>query len=697
MNKRLIIFLSLFFLVNLSFSQYKARLSHSRAIVDDNGGPYIATWYDTTGVFKQYIEPIFIDSTIVQSFEIHNQTPVTCHGVAAVLDPKSSKFGQYAFKDQKYKIDSVHIEAYYVIRKPQFHDTIVLELVYGDPYDTLGPFRMTYSLSYNQLTNKYDTVRRFAAPKYKGSPEHKKIIGLNYDKKLVFKKVIGVEDIIYGDEIHKRFDFYVGGIEVPANNIVAAFFYFSPGDTTYEYLDLYHAHDDAHISQSMNSFSPHVWQQYDININNPIPYFYDKTSYGLSYNAYARNRYSNWEEGSILNEILYPELYIGFFIDFSVSGNFYEPLVNDNLLSKDKTICLGDSVLIEARDAETYSWSTGEKTKSIKVAPISTMTYSVTLTVGNTSATDMIKITVNRFKADAGEDQTICSGGKAMLEAKGGEKYAWSNYKTTNVIVVNPAQTTTYIVTVTNGNCKDIDSVVVVVGNSIVPILDYDKTICEGGSVTINALGGEQYTWDNGSTSSYKSSIIVSPLQTTNYYLTITSGSCSATAMATVNVGLSIQAYAGNDITVVKGDSVHLKATGGNEFEWSTGATTQTINFIPTKTKTYTVTVYSGSCSATDDVVVVVIDPLYVGDEIEHNDAQYIIYPNPANGMIHIKANIAGNKNIEIYNIAGKVVKTLNSLQMEDVINVGDLESGIYFIKIINQNKVYVKKMIINK
>ena len=61
--------------------------------------------------------------------------------------------------------------------------------------------------------------------------------------------------------------------------------------------------------------------------------------------------------------------------------------------------------------------------------------------------------------ADAGKDQTICAGNSATLTASGGTSYKWSTGETTASITVNPTQTTTYSVEVSDGTSSDTDEV----------------------------------------------------------------------------------------------------------------------------------------------------------------------------------------------------------------------------------------------
>jgi len=68
----------------------------------------------------------------------------------------------------------------------------------------------------------------------------------------------------------------------------------------------------------------------------------------------------------------------------------------------------------------------------------------------------------------------------------------------------------------------------------------------------------------------------------------------------------SIDANAGEDQTICLGESATLTVSGGSLYQWSTGATTSSIEVSPTETTTYTVTVTEAGVSATDEVIVTV-------------------------------------------------------------------------------------------
>ena len=138
-------------------------------------------------------------------------------------------------------------------------------------------------------------------------------------------------------------------------------------------------------------------------------------------------------------------------------------------VSNDITIENGSSTILTASGDGNFLWSTGETTSSITVSPSITTTYSVTLTSQQgCSEANSIEVTVTNnsettVTADAGPDQDVCLDAIVELTASGGDSYLWSTGETTPSITVSPNETTTYTVTVSNGNSIDFDDITVYV------------------------------------------------------------------------------------------------------------------------------------------------------------------------------------------------------------------------------------------
>jgi len=275
----------------------------------------------------------------------------------------------------------------------------------------------------------------------------------------------------------------------------------------------------------------------------------------------------------------------------------------------DVDIYLGESTTLTVVGVGEILWSTGETTASINVTPTVTTTYSVEVTETNgCTAYDEVRVNViGTVEPNAGANQYICEGESATLIATGGDTYLWSTGETTATIVVNPNETTTYTVEVSNAISTGTDDVTVVVNG--IPNVDAgeDQTIDLGQYVTLSATGADSYLWSNGAT---QPNIAVSPQQTTDYYVTGYTNNCSSVAQVKVTVNNSViivNANAGKDQIICNGESVTLTASGGDDYLWNTGETTRIINVSPEEDTIYTVVVSNQFSSDNDDVMVEVI------------------------------------------------------------------------------------------
>jgi len=315
-----------------------------------------------------------------------------------------------------------------------------------------------------------------------------------------------------------------------------------------------------------------------------------------------------WEDDNGLDKndpsdrnIVQPDGYTN--LEYYLNGLFF---LNDGVnanAGQDQNICDGQSTTLTASGGDTYLWSTGETNQSIIVAPSTTTTYSVTAFVGSESDTDDVVVTVNEIPtANAGNDQTICSGETITLTASGGTSYLWNTGATSSSINVSPNNTITYSVTVTQNGCSDTDDVIVNVNPNPTANAGNDVSILEGENTTLTASGGESYVWSTGETTQ---SISVSPNSTTTYTVIAILNGCEDTDDVVVIVETEqVVADAGADVDICQGDSITLTANGGTDYLWSTGETTQSITVNPNSTTIYTVIVSNETSSDTDNVTV---------------------------------------------------------------------------------------------
>lgn len=300
------------------------------------------------------------------------------------------------------------------------------------------------------------------------------------------------------------------------------------------------------------------------------------------------------------------------------------PVVN---AGSNVAICIGNSTTLQATGAASYSWSPATGLSCTNCAsptanPTTTTTYTVIGANGNSCLdTATVTVTVNPLpNVNAGNDQTICVGFSANLQATGATSYSWTpttGLSNPNIPspVASPTTTTTYIVTGTDGNsCINTDTVTIFV-NPQPTVNSSNKTICLGDSTQLQATGAASYTWSPATGLSCTSCAIpkASPATTTTYTLVGTDvNGCKDTTSVTVTVNSLPVVNAGADQNICIGSSVNLSATGASSYTWTPGTGLSCSNCAnptasPATTTTYIVTGTNGNgCSDTDHITITV-------------------------------------------------------------------------------------------
>ena len=278
-------------------------------------------------------------------------------------------------------------------------------------------------------------------------------------------------------------------------------------------------------------------------------------------------------------------------------------------IGNDTTICVENCVTIIGSGIGNYLWNIGDTTQNIFVCPQDTTTYWLTVTNDySCSETDSIIINVNPLPIpEAGNDTTICNGDTITLSASGGTIYLWNTGENTQSISVSPVDTTMYFVTVTNeNNCSAEDSVTVYVLPLVFVFNNNDTTVCVDDCIELIASGGISYLWNTGDTTA---SINVCPPETADFFVSVTNElGCSNTDTITVNVVPLPIADAGSDAQICEGECITLFATGGENYIWAHGDSTQESYVCPDTTTMFYVNVFDDiGCSAWDSVEITVI------------------------------------------------------------------------------------------
>ena len=109
-------------------------------------------------------------------------------------------------------------------------------------------------------------------------------------------------------------------------------------------------------------------------------------------------------------------------------------------------------------------------------------------------------------------------------------------------------------------------------------------------------------------------------------------------------------------------------------------------------TRVYLAFVYTSTDSeaATWEVTNVQINGTGYDAVAENEAVAFNLYPNPASSSINVVAE--NDCEIQIMDMAGRMVMVVNAVEGENAINVAELESGVYFVRMNGAVVKFVKR-----
>jgi len=219
----------------------------------------------------------------------------------------------------------------------------------------------------------------------------------------------------------------------------------------------------------------------------------------------------------------------------------------------------------------------------------------------------------------------ICPNSGTTISASNGfVDYFWSGADSFSGQTITPTLMGQYIVTAIDGSgCLSKDTIII---NSLASfsISSVETTDCWGAYAILSTSGGNTFLWSTGETAS---SIIVSPVVTTNYTVNISDGVCSDVLIQTVEPVVA-EDYSIEDTFYVAPNQPQyiVGPTGFVSYVWS--PTDQLIDstgggvvFRGTFSQTIQVqSTHATGCTLTNDIRVIVVDPTIPNGFSPNND-----------------------------------------------------------------------------
>ena len=358
------------------------------------------------------------------------------------------------------------------------------------------------------------------------------------------------------------------------------------------------------------------------------------------------------------------------------------------------TICEGEDIMLDAGAGfNSYSWNTGENTRTISVNNEGEYSVKVTDSHG-CSASDTIHVTIHPLPdIEISGFSEACEGDTLILEAGAGfNPYNWNTGDTTRVIEVLTGGT--YSVSVANSfGCSNTGEMDVIFYPLPEVAISGSSTACEGDILTLDAGEGfESYTWNTGE---YSRMIDID--SGGNYAVSVVdTNGCAGWDGKEITFYPAPSVFIGNDTVIDQGDTLILSAGPGfSSYYWSNGAVEESITLQNLESGDYSYFVIVSNeygCTGADTIFITVTLP----DNILDFTDKYgmIIYPNPAVNFIVIKTEkpIGEKCFIRIISSTGRsfVFQEMECMDsaMKQQIDISRLKPGVYTMEFITDHSL---------
>jgi hypothetical protein len=359
-------------------------------------------------------------------------------------------------------------------------------------------------------------------------------------------------------------------------------------------------------------------------------------------------------------------------------------------LGNDTGFCYGNSIMLNAENTGlTYLWSTGATTQTTGVTT-SGIYYVAVTNADQCTGRDTIVVTVRDLPlVNLGNDTAFCGGNSLVLDAENaGGSYLWNTTAITQTEYASASGS--YNVSVTDQyNCMGYDTITITVFSNPVVQLGNDTTFCAGNSLVLDAQHpGNIFLWNDLSTTQ-----AISVTAGGSYYVMVTdTNGCQGTDTLAIMVNSIPVVLLGSDIQLNAGDEVTLDAGNpGNEYQWSTGATTQTI--LVNTSGIYTVNVTNNNGCTGSDTINVLVNPLGINDS-DTRKGEVRVSPNPTTNDIFISSSDLSllPATLHLTDWLGKVLRSEQFLRSPQRFSLSGLARGVYTLQIGEYRKIRIVK-----
>ncbi len=371
------------------------------------------------------------------------------------------------------------------------------------------------------------------------------------------------------------------------------------------------------------------------------------------------------------------------------------------------SICEGSMVTLNATSSDATSefvWSNNGAAGSTQDF-MTAGNYSVTARndKGCTATSNVVTVTVNQnptVSISANGSTSFCTGGSVEIASSQIGGNVWNTNATSNSITVSETGDFSLEYTDANGCSASSNTISVNVSDSPIPTISTNgsTSICDGSSVSLSASTADSYAWTfNGASLPNTTQTIDATLEGI-YTVNVTNADACNGVGTSAPIFISVNATPTADASFTQTNGSFTvqflnNSTNATSYTWNFGDGNTSTSANPSHTYatggdfTVVLTATNGSCSNTFSIN---LTSVAVSENVAFEDL--MVFPNPTENVLNIQFSSfdSGMMNATIFNLAGQVVSAeafaVNAGNMFHTIDTSNLESGVYFVNLSNEN-----------
>lgn len=359
----------------------------------------------------------------------------------------------------------------------------------------------------------------------------------------------------------------------------------------------------------------------------------------------------------------------------------------------DSILCNGEPMNYLYNDTNAYSilWSNGKRTNAFT-------TYNqglIWVQIENRCDYLVDSITVLKFntpKTLLPKDTFLCSGDSLLLMSLSADKSAsklWNTGEITDSIQVKLAGV--YWLRQENYCGTSTDTIYIRGSAKPAVQLPKDTFLCFGDSLTLRSENVDTIATKEWNDGSLNDSIVVQ--QNGIYWLKLTNECGVSTDTINIAEKQMPKVNLGSDIFADLPFSIELKADSADTYLWSTGSNSSAIQV--TDTGCYWVQV--GNVCGTASDTICIADTLSGTGLAILQKLGVEVYPNPASDILIIQSASLPIQSAALVDLAGSQIVKYDVNQPNFHLQVNEIASGTYFLKLSLEDKIYWSKVLIDR